>query len=114
MAKKPSIVGAKAGNYRAWDGKLTGPDAGDPASPPERNQTWGSVQRKQGGKLYTLAEVEEIVSKAVVEALQNSNVVTVDVPQNNAAVVTETVKPVIVKPLPEEEEAGENIIIRGQ
>jgi hypothetical protein len=100
MPKRPSF-GGKAGVYRAWDGKLTGSDAGEPAPPPERNQTWGSVQRKQSGNpLYTLAEVEEMVNKAVKEALMTQN-----------AAVAEAKAPA---PAPAKEEVEEDIIIRGQ
>lgn len=72
MAKRANF-GGKAGVYKSWDGKLTGPSAGEPAPPPNRNQTWGSVQKKQSGKLFTLDEVQDIVDKAVAAALADTD-----------------------------------------
>lgn len=97
MAKKANF-GGKAGVYKSWDGKLTGPSAGEPAPPPSRNKTWSSVQRKQGGKLFTIEEVQEIVDKAIEAALAGED----NIPK---------VADVVDSPEPEREE---EFVIRGK
>jgi len=63
MAKKPNQ--GRAGIFRPWDGKLTGPAPGDPTPMPDRNQTWSSVQKKQTPKTFTADEVKDIVAEAI-------------------------------------------------
>ena len=62
MANKPNQ--GKAGIFRPWDGKLTGPSPGEPGPMPDRNHSWSSVQRKQN-KTFTADEVKQIVADAV-------------------------------------------------
>lgn len=61
----------RAGIFKPWDGKLTGPNAGDPGTSkrPDRSYSWGSVQQKQTPQTFTADEVEQIVQRAI-EAIQ--------------------------------------------
>jgi len=63
MANKPNQ--GRAGIFRPWDGKLTGPAPGEPTPMPDRNQSWSSVQKKQAPRTFTAEEVKEIVAEAV-------------------------------------------------
>lgn len=63
MADKP--LQGKAGIFRAWDGSLTGPAPGDPGPMAERDHSWSSVKKKQSGKVFTAAEVKQLVEEAI-------------------------------------------------
>jgi 5-methylcytosine-specific restriction endonuclease McrA len=63
MANKPNQ--GRAGIFRPWDGKLTGPAPGEPSPMPDRNQSWSSVQKKQAPRTFTVEEVKELIAEAV-------------------------------------------------
>lgn len=77
MAKKPNQ--GRAGIFRPWDGKLTGPQPGEPAPMPDRNQSWSSVQKKQN-QMFTVEDVEQIVAKAVAAVKEGREVPPIEVP----------------------------------
>ena len=58
----------RAGIFRPWDGKLTGPQPGEPGPMPDRNQSWCSVQKKRG-QTFTLEQVKQIVAAEVARAI---------------------------------------------
>ena len=64
MPKRPMNNPPKAGIFNAWDGKLTGPQPGEPGPVADRNQSWSSVQKRQSPKTFTAQEVKEIVAEA--------------------------------------------------
>jgi hypothetical protein len=75
MASKE--LGGRAGIFRPWDGKLTGPQPGEPGPVADRNQTWGSVQQKQSGRMFSTAEVRKIIAD-IITAVKSGKDINVD------------------------------------